>query len=96
MLSSVELLLKQFLCCLSSDQSTSIISVGSKGHTTFMCGLFSFDLDSDYSYKFPLRSLCKGEALKLFSVGRQLISSQNGDWFSLLLRCRSLFICSLI
>jgi hypothetical protein len=29
-----------------------------------------FDLSSDYSYKFPLRSLCKGEALKLFSVGR--------------------------
>jgi hypothetical protein len=34
--------LKQFLYCLSSDQETSIISVGSKGHTTFMCGLFSF------------------------------------------------------
>jgi hypothetical protein len=32
--------LKQFLCCLSSDQATSIISVGSKGQTTFMCGLF--------------------------------------------------------
>jgi hypothetical protein len=39
---------------------------------------------------------CKGEALKLFSVERQLISSQNGDWFSLLLRYRSLFIRSLI
>jgi hypothetical protein len=39
---------------------------------------------------------CKGEALELFSVGRQLISSQNGDWLSLLLRCRSLFIRSLI
>jgi hypothetical protein len=36
----------------------------------FLCGLFSFDLGSDYSYKFPLRPLCKGEALKLFSVGR--------------------------
>jgi hypothetical protein len=36
--------LKQFLCCLSSDQATFIISVGSKGHTTFMCGLISFDL----------------------------------------------------
>jgi hypothetical protein len=88
--------MKQFLCCLSSDQATSIISVGSKGHTTFMCGLFSFDLGSDYLYKFPLHPLCKGEALKLFSVERQLISSQNGDWFSLLLRCRSLFIRSLI
>jgi hypothetical protein len=37
---SVDLPLKQSLCCLSSDQATSIISVGSKGHTTFMCGLF--------------------------------------------------------
>jgi hypothetical protein len=54
-----------------------------------MCGLFSFDLGSDYLCKFPLHPLCKGEALKLFSVERQLISSQNGDWFSLLLRCRS-------
>jgi hypothetical protein len=28
---SVDLPLKQFLCCWSSDQATSIISVGSKG-----------------------------------------------------------------
>jgi hypothetical protein len=55
-LSSVDLPLKQFLCCLSSDQATFIIFVGSKGHTTFMCGLFSFDLGSDYSYKFPFAS----------------------------------------
>jgi hypothetical protein len=74
--------LKQFLCCLSSDQATSVISVGSKGHTTLMCGLISFDLGSVYSYPFPLRPLCKGEALELFSVKRQLISSQNGDWIS--------------
>jgi hypothetical protein len=26
--------------------------------------------------------LCKGEVLELFSVERQLISSQNGDWIS--------------
>ena len=45
-----------------------------------MCGLISFDLGSDYSYKFPLHPLCKGEALELFSVRKQLISSQNGDW----------------
>jgi hypothetical protein len=44
-----------------------------------MCGLFSFDFDSDYLYKFPLYPLCKGEALELVSVERQLISSQNGD-----------------
>jgi hypothetical protein len=79
-----------------SNQATSTISVGSKGHTTFMCGLISFDLGSDYSYKFPLRPLCKGEALELFSVGKQQISSQNRDRFPLLLRCRSLFIRSLI
>jgi hypothetical protein len=40
------------------------------------------DFGSDYSYKFPLHPLCKGEALELFSVGKQLISSQNGDWIS--------------
>jgi hypothetical protein len=36
-----------------------------------------FDLSSDYSYKFPLHPLCKGEALELFSVERQLLSSQK-------------------
>jgi hypothetical protein len=35
-----------------------------------------------HTYKFPLHPLCKGEALELFSVEKQLISSQNGDWFS--------------
>jgi hypothetical protein len=34
-LSFVDVPLKQFLCCLSNDQATSIISVGSKGHTAF-------------------------------------------------------------
>jgi hypothetical protein len=67
-----------------------------KGIPLPMSDLFSFDLGSDYSYKFPLRPLCKGEALELFSVGKQLISSQNGDLFPLLLKCRSLFIRSLI
>jgi hypothetical protein len=61
-----------------------------------MCGLISFDLSNDYSYKFPLHPLCKGGALELFSVERQLIGSQNGDLFSLLLKCKSLFIHSLI
>jgi hypothetical protein len=28
--------------------ATSVISIGSKGHTTSMCGLTSFDLGSDY------------------------------------------------
>jgi hypothetical protein len=36
--------LKWFLCCLWNDQATSIIVVGSKGRTTFMCGLFSLTL----------------------------------------------------
>jgi hypothetical protein len=47
-----------------------------------MCGLNSFDLSSGYSYRFPLHLLCKGEALELFSVGQQLISSQNRDLLS--------------
>jgi hypothetical protein len=47
-----------------------------------MCGPISFDLGSDSSYKFPLHPLCKSEALELFSVERQMISSQNGDWIS--------------
>jgi hypothetical protein len=34
-----------------------------------------------HTYTFPLHPLCKGEALELFSVERQLISSQNEDWF---------------
>jgi hypothetical protein len=59
-----------------------------------MCGLFSFDLGSDYLYKFPLHPCCKGKALELFSVARQPISSQNGDLFPLLLKCKSLFIRS--
>jgi hypothetical protein len=67
-LSSVNLPLKQFLCCLSSDQATYVISVGSKGHTTSHVWSLFFDLGSDY--KFPLCPLCKGEALKLFSVER--------------------------
>jgi hypothetical protein len=36
--------------------------------------------------------LCKGGALELFSNERQLISAQNGNWISLLLKCKSLFI----
>jgi hypothetical protein len=85
-----------FYVVCDRDQATSVISVGSKGHTTFMSGLISFDFGSDYSYKFPLHPLCKGEALELFSVRKQLISSQNRDMFPLLLKCRSLFIRSFI
>jgi hypothetical protein len=36
--------LKQFLCCLLSYQARSIIFAESKGHTTFVCGLFSLIL----------------------------------------------------
>jgi hypothetical protein len=36
--------LKQSLCCLWNNQATSIISIGSNGHTTSMCGLFSLIL----------------------------------------------------
>jgi hypothetical protein len=45
-----------------------------------MCGLFSLDFGGDCTHTSSLCILyCKGEALKLFSVGRQLISSQNGE-----------------
>jgi hypothetical protein len=50
--------LKQFLYCLSSDQATYIISVGSKGHTPFMCGLFSLDFGGDYTHTSPIYVLC--------------------------------------
>jgi hypothetical protein len=50
--------LKQFLCCLSSDQATSIISVGSKGHTPLMCGLLSLDFGGDYTHTSSLYVLC--------------------------------------
>jgi hypothetical protein len=70
-----------FYVVYKRDQATSVISIGSKGHTTFMCGLISFDLGSDYSHKFPLHPLCKGEALELFSVRKQLFRSQNRDLF---------------
>jgi hypothetical protein len=45
-----------------------------------MCGLFSLILVVTTYTSSLLHPLCKGEALKLFSVRRQLISSQNGDW----------------
>jgi hypothetical protein len=65
--------------------------------TSFMCGLFPLNFSSDCTHTSSLCMLCcKDKALELFSVGRQLISSQNGDLFPLLLRCRSLFIRSYI
>jgi hypothetical protein len=67
------------VCRVTKQHLSSLLD--QTGITTFMCGLMSFDLGSDYSYKFPLHPLCKGEALELFSVERQLISSQNEDWF---------------
>jgi hypothetical protein len=130
-LSSMDLPLKQFQCCLSkwpsniyhdcwikrayhfdvfftkfttnSEVSLKKINqnpyVSNRGIriTSFMCGLFPLDFGSDYTHTSSLCVLCcKGEALELFSIERQLISSQNEDWLSLLLRCRSLFIRSLI
>jgi hypothetical protein len=80
MLSSVDLFLETISVSVVKVTKQHLSSLlDQKGLTTFMCGLFSFDLGSDYSYKFPLHPCCKGEALELFSVERQLISSQNGD-----------------
>jgi DNA-directed RNA polymerase V subunit 1 len=45
-----------------------------------MCGPFSLDFGSDYPHTSSLYILCcKGEALELFSVERQLISSLHGE-----------------
>jgi hypothetical protein len=66
--SSVDFPWNNFGVVCRSDQATSIIFVESKGHTTSICGLFSFDLDSDYSYQFPLRPLRKGEALSFLML----------------------------
>jgi hypothetical protein len=97
MLSSVDLFLEMISVLFIEVIKQHLSSLlDQKGHTTFIYGFFSFDLGSGYSYKFPLHPLCKGEALELFSVGKQLVSSQNGDLFPLLLKCRSLFIRSSI
>jgi hypothetical protein len=73
--------LKQFLCCLSKRSSNIYHLYWIKRAYHFRVWSLFFDLGGDYSYKFLLRPLCKGEALELFSVERQLISSQNEDWF---------------
>ena len=78
-LSPIDLSLKQFLCCLSSDQATSIISVGSKSIPLSCVVLFLLILVVTTHTSSLYILLCKGEALELFSVERQLISSQNGD-----------------
>jgi hypothetical protein len=50
--------LKWFGVVCQSDQATSIISGGSKRHTTFLCGLFSFGLGSYCTYISSLYVLC--------------------------------------
>jgi hypothetical protein len=58
-----------------------------------MYDIFSLGFGGDCT---PTSSLCilccKGETLELFSVKKQLISSQIG--FPMLLKCKSLFIRS--
>jgi hypothetical protein len=51
-----------------------------KGIPFYVWSLF-LDFDGDFSHTRSLCILsCNGEALKLFSVGTQLINSQNGDF----------------
>jgi hypothetical protein len=79
-LSSVDLFLEMILVLFVEVIKQHLSSLlDQKGIPLPMCGLFSLDFGSDYSYKFPLRPLCKGEALKLSSVKRQLGSSTS--WF---------------
>jgi hypothetical protein len=69
MLSSVDLFLETISVLFVEVIKQHLSSLlDRKGNTTFMCGLIYFDLGNDYSYKFPLHPLCKGEALELFSV----------------------------
>jgi hypothetical protein len=69
MLSSVDLLLEMILVLFVEVTKQHLSSLlDQKGHTTSICGLFSFDIGSDYSYQFPLRPLCKGEALSFLML----------------------------
>ena len=50
--------------------------------TSFMCDLLSLDFGGDYTHTSSLCILCcKGGALELFSVERQLISPSNKNQF---------------
>jgi hypothetical protein len=97
MLSSVDLFLETISVLFIEVIKQHLSSLLDQRAYPFHVWSLFLDFGGDYTHT---RSLCifccKGEALKLFSVGRQLVSSQSGDWFSLLLRCKSLFIRSLI
>jgi hypothetical protein len=67
------------------------------GHTPFMCGLFSLDFDSDCTHTHSLYILCVKVKPWSFLVSRDnWLALRMEIGFPLLLRCRSLFICSLI
>jgi hypothetical protein len=83
--------LKQFLCCLSKWSSNICHLYRIKRAYHFHVWSLFLDLSSDYTSKFPLHPLCKGEALKLFSIGRQLISSQMEICFTC---CWDAGVCS--
>jgi hypothetical protein len=85
-----------FYVVCERDQVTSVIYVRSKGHTTFICGLISLILVVT-THTSSLCILCvKVKPWSFLVLEKQLISSQNRDMFPLLLKCRSLFIRSLI
>jgi hypothetical protein len=89
--------LKQFRCCLSKWSSNIYHLCWINRAYPFHVWTLFLHLDGDFTHTRSLGILsCKGEALELFSVERQLISSQNRDLLPLLLRCKSLFIRSLI
>jgi hypothetical protein len=85
-----------FYVVCERDQTTFVISVGSKGHTTFMCGLISFDLGSDYSHKFPLHPCVKVKPWSFLVLENNWLALKIEICFPLLLKCWSLFIRFLI
>jgi hypothetical protein len=94
-LSSIDLSLKQFLCCLEIKQHLSF-PLDQKG-IPLSCVVLFLLLLVVTTRTSSLYILCvKVKPWSFLVLGKQLISSQNRDLLPLLLKCRSLFIRSLI
>jgi hypothetical protein len=87
--------LKQFLCCLSSDQATSIISVEIKRAYPFHVWFLFLDFDSDFTHTSSVYVLCvKVKPWSFLVLRDNWLALKMEIGFSPLLRCRSLFIRS--
>jgi hypothetical protein len=93
-LSPIDLSLKQFLCCLEEIKQHLSFPLDQKGIPRSCVVLFLLILVVT-THTSTLCILCvKVKPWSFLVLEKQLISSQIGDWLSLLLRCRSLFIRS--